>query len=194
MAAFILALEGDQMSDENSVPDATTSTPALPVVAPAPANGPVTTSPHTNAPVPKSIVAAAYVYLMLLAALFVMYVTWKEFRSDLPSALGPLPTGVVWFGAVGAVVSSFRGIFVYNQSWDPSYNIWHYSRPLLGAVTGSIGALMYWVLLTLGSTTTVTVRPTTFYVVAFVLGFADKAFGNLLNSLTNLIIDPGKSQ
>jgi len=182
------------MNDENTNPGAVAGAPAIPVVPPAPANAPPPAPLHANGPVPKSIVAAAYVYLVLLVALFVTYVTWKEFRSDLPSALGPLPTGVVWFGAVGAVVSSFRGIFAYNQSWDPRYNIWHYSRPLLGAVTGSMGALMYWVLLTLGSTTTVTVRTTTFYVAAFVLGFADKAFVNLLNSVTSLIINPGKSQ
>lgn len=182
------------MSDDSASPDTTTSTPAVPVVPPSPANGPAPTTSHANGQVPKSIVAAAYVYLVLLVALFITYVTWNEFRLDLPSVLGPLPIGVVWFGAVGAVISSFRGIFAYNQSWDPSYNIWHYSRPLLGAVTGSIGALMYWVLLTLGSTTSVTVRPTTFYVAAFVLGFADKAFGNLLNSVTSLIINPAKPQ
>lgn len=182
------------MSDENTDLGVAGDVPTVAVVPPAPANAPAPALPNANGPVPKSIVVAAYTYLVLLVALFVTYVTWKEFRSDLPSALGPLPIGVVWFGAVGAVVASFRGIFDYNQSWDSSYNIWHYSRPLLGAVTGSIGALMYWVLLTLGSTTTVTVRTTTFYVAAFVLGFADKAFVNLLNSVTSLIINPGKSQ
>jgi hypothetical protein len=179
------------MSDDDVVSDLT---PVPSVVPPLPANAPCQAPPVANGLVPKSIVAAAFVYLVLLVALFITYVTSKEFRSDLPSALGPLPIGVVWFGAVGAVISSFRGIFAYNQSWDSSYNIWHYSRPLLGAVTGSIGALMYWVLLTLGSTTTVIVRPTTFYAAAFVLGFADKAFGNLLSSVTSLIIDPGKPQ
>ena len=182
------------MSDESSNTDPAMSAPAAPAApALAAASGSVTAHQHHRR-VPKSIVAAAYVYLVLLVALFVTYVTSKQFRADLPSTLGPLPVGVVWFGAVGAVVSSFRGIFAYNRSWDRSYDIWHYSRPLLGAVSGSIGALMYLVLLKLGSTTAVTVRPTTFYVAAFVLGFADKAFGNLLDSVTSLLISPGKAQ
>jgi hypothetical protein len=179
------------MSDEVSGIDKGIAAASVPL-AKSP-NGPTPTSPELGSSVPKSIVAAAFIYLILLLALFSLFVTWKEFRLDLPSQLGPLPIGVVWFGAVGAVVSSFRGIFAHNQSWDPSYNLWHYSRPILGATTGSIGALMYWVVLTLGSTTTVTVRPTTFFVASFVLGFADKAFGNLLNSVTNLIINPGNS-
>jgi hypothetical protein len=144
--------------------------------------------------VPASIVTCAVVYLVLLLALFVTYTVWKAFRLDIPTKLGVLPVGVVWFGAVGAVISSFRGIYFFNQSWNTSYNIWHYTRPVIGAVTGSIGALMYWVLLTLGSTSTVIVRPATFYVAAFVLGFADQAFTELLQKVTNVIINPGKSQ
>ena len=61
-----------------------------------------------------------------------------------PANLGPLPAGVVWFGAIGAVMVSLYGIFLYNQKWDTSYNYWHYCRPLFGAVTGSIGISCIW--------------------------------------------------
>lgn len=140
---------------------------------------------------PKAIVIFATTYLVLLVALFITYIMWSNFRLDVPKMLGPLPTGVVWFGATGAVISSFRGIYTYNRKWDLSYNIWHYTRPLIGAVTGSIGALFYWVLLSLGSKGTVTVDTTTFFVVAFVLGFADKAFMEMLHGVTDVIIKPG---
>jgi hypothetical protein len=89
------------------------------------------------------------------------------------------------------ITSWQAGLFAYNANWDNSYNLRNYSRPLFGAVTGSIGALMYWVLLTIGSTTTVDVRVETFYIVAFVLRFADKAFGEMLQNVTNVIIKPG---
>ena len=143
--------------------------------------------------VPRTLVATVFTYLVALLVLFVVYVSWKQFRTDAPTTLGPLPVGVVWFGAIGAVISSFRGLFAFNAKWDNSYNLWHYSRPLFGAVTGSIGALMYWVLLTIGSTAIVDVRVETFYVVAFVLGFADKAFVEMLQNVTNVIVKPGSN-
>lgn len=56
------------------------------------------------------------------------------------------------------ITSWQAGLFAYNANWDNSYNLWHYSHLLFGAVTCSIGALMYWVRLTIRSTTTVDVR------------------------------------
>jgi len=141
---------------------------------------------------PWIILALAVVYLAALIALFVTYVMVAWLRSHLPVTLGQLPIGVVWFGATGAVMASLYGIFVYNQKWDTSYNYWHYCRPLFGAVTGSIGALIYLVLLHLGSASSVKVAPLTFYVVAFVLGFADKYFMQLLQNVAMVTIKPGK--
>ena len=80
------------------------------------------------------------------------------------------------------ITSWQAGLFACNANWDNSYNLRNYSRPLFGAATGSIGALMYRVLLTIGSTTKVDVRVETFYIVAFVLRFADKAFGEMLET------------
>ena len=77
------------------------------------------------------------------------------------------------------------------KTWDRSYNYWHYCRPLFGAVTGSIGALIYLVLLNLGSKSAIKVDSSTFYVVAFVLGFADKSFMQMLQNVTSVIIKPG---
>lgn len=113
-------------------------------------------------------------------------------RHATPTNLGPLPVGVVWFGATGAVVASMRGIFYHNDKWDSSYNYWHISRPFLGAVTGSVGALLYLVSLHLGSSSPITVNRATFYAVAFVLGFADIAFVELLRNVTDVIIKPGQ--
>ncbi|MFZ0996349.1 MAG: hypothetical protein WAO09_10310 [Candidatus Dormiibacterota bacterium] len=140
---------------------------------------------------PRRILFFAVAYLVALLGMFVAYFTSPWLRVRVPANLGPLPAGVVWFGAIGAVMVSLYGIFLYNQKWDTSYNYWHYCRPLFGAVTGSIGALMYLVLLHLGSSSSVTVNPLTFYVVAFVLGFADKSFMQLLQNVTAVILKPG---
>ena len=88
-------------------------------------------------------------------------------------------------------MASLFGIFVHNSDWDSSYNYWYYSRPIFGAVTGSVGALLYLVLLNLGTTSTVRVDRLTFYAAAFVFGFADKAFMQILKSVTDVIIKPG---
>lgn len=140
---------------------------------------------------PWIILPLAVTYLAALIALFITYVMVAWLRAYLPVNLVQLPIGVVWFGATGAVMASLYGIFLHNQDWKTSYNYWHYCRPLFGAVTGSIGALMYLVLLHLGSTSGVKVDSLTFYVVAFVLGFADKAFMQLLQNVTTVVIKPG---
>jgi hypothetical protein len=140
---------------------------------------------------PVHIFVLALTYLIILIAAFVTYVTWRTFRSHVPAAFGQLPVGVVWFGATGAVTASLYGIFVHNNAWDPSYNYWHYCRPLFGAVTGSIGALIYLILLNLGNKNAIKVDSLTFYAVAFVLGFADKSFMQMLQNVTSVIIKPG---
>lgn len=154
----------------------------------------VTSTPHSPEapPIPVTVFCCAILYLLVLVAVFAIYACRPSLQQKLPSNLGPLPMGVVWFGATGAVIASLRGIFAYNKHWDPSYNYWHYSRPLFGMVTGSVGALLYWVSLRLGNSGPIKVDHATFYAVAFVLGFADKSFTELLKSVTDIIIKPGQ--
>ena len=147
--------------------------------------------PSTSAVMPPRIFVVALTYLVVLIALFIVYVSWSSFRSHVPTSFGQLPVGIVWFAATGAVIASLYGIFVHNKTWNSSYNYWHYCRPLFGAVTGSVGALIYLVLLNLGSKSAVKIDSSTFYVVAFVFGFADKSFMQMLQNVTKVIIKPG---
>jgi hypothetical protein len=160
-------------------------------VAVPPGKQPAPSSPETAAEMPRHIFVVAVAYLIALIAVFVVYVTWHAFRSHVPTSFGQLPVGIVWFAATGAVMASLYGIFVHNNTWDSSYNYWHYCRPLFGAVTGSVGALIYLVLLNLGSKSSLKVDNPTFYVVAFVFGFADKSFMQMLQNVTSVIIKPG---
>jgi hypothetical protein len=144
-------------------------------------------------PMPRRIFFFAVGYTVGLVGIFVAYVSSEAFRSNAPSSFGQIPVGVVWFGAIGAVLASLYGIFVHNQDWDPSYDYWHYCRPLCGAITGSIGSLLYLVLLNIGNTSAVKVDRPTFYVAAFVFGFADKAFLQMVHNVTSVIIKPGKT-
>lgn len=157
---------------------------APPTPAPAPYVEPLVEMPFY-------IFIIALVYLALLIALFATYACWSAFRTQAPASFGQVPVGVVWFGATGAVVGSLFGIFNNNKQWKLSYNYWHYCRPLFGAVTGSIGAMLYLVLLILGTTNQVKVQNVTFYAVAFVFGFADKSFIQMVQNVTAVIIKPG---
>jgi hypothetical protein len=176
---------------ETNDPTAVDETTTAGAVVQAQGAHPTPASSVTAVEMPLHIFVLATAYLIALITLFIIYVSWHAFRSDVPASFGQLPVGIVWFAATGAVIASLYGIFVHNKAWDPSYNYWHYCRPVFGAVTGSIGALIYLVLLNLGSKSSIKVDSPTFYVVAFVFGFADKSFMQMLQNVTSVIIKPG---
>ena len=129
-------------------------------------------------------------YLLLLMTVFVVYETDHAFRAAVPT-LGPVPLAVVWFGATGGVLAGLGGVYFHNANWNHAYDYWHYSRPFVGAVVGGIGALLYYVSITVGSTKSIVPNAITFDVVAFLLGFADEAFRGLITKLTKLLFGAG---
>ncbi len=142
---------------------------------------------------PLRIFVFEMTYLVLLIALLIVYKTDHPFRAALPS-LGPLPIQIAWFGATGGVIAGLGGVYLHNQNWNQGYDYWHYSRPLVAGITGSIGCLLFYVSLLLGGTSAVTPRVVTFDAVAFIFGFADKAFQEQVTKLTKLIIGPGSQE
>lgn len=141
---------------------------------------------------PRRIFIAEMTYLVLLIVLLVVYKTDDPFRDELP-ALGEIPVEVVWFGAAGGVLSGLGGVFFHNANWNPAYNYWHYSRPLVGGIVGGIGCLLFYVSILVGTKSSVTPRVVTFDAVAFLLGFADEAFREQITKLTKLLFGPGDS-
>jgi hypothetical protein len=140
---------------------------------------------------PTYIFTVVFLYLLVLLILFAIFTTSPTVRNGLPHTLGKLPAGIIWFGALGAVLRSLYGIFTHNADWNSTFNTWHLSRPFIGAVTGSMGAVIYLVLLELGNKSGVTVDTLTFYVAAFAFGFADSAFLQVLQNITSILIKPG---
>jgi hypothetical protein len=139
---------------------------------------------------PRSIFVLETVYLVLLIALLVVYKTDHAFRVAVPP-LGPLPVQVVWFGATGGVLAGLGGVYFHNTNWNPAYNYWHISRPLVSGVVGGIGSLLFYVSVSLGTTKAVVPDVVTFDAVAFLLGFADESFRTLITKLTRLLFGPG---
>lgn len=132
------------------------------------------------------------VYLLLLGVLFYAYHHSADFRDDFPS-VGPLPMGVLWFGALGGVMVGMSGIFFHNRKWDQGYNYWHISRPFMGAAAGGVGALLFYVAILAGNKQPPKPDPVTFEAVAFVFGFADDAFRAIIKKVTDLLLAPASA-
>jgi hypothetical protein len=146
--------------------------------------------PGRLGPMPRSIFVVEMSYLVLLIALFFAYVVSDGLRDALPS-LGPIPIQVAWFGAIGGVLAGLGGVYYHNQEWDPAYDFWHYSRPFVGAVVGGIGSLLFYVSISVGTKNAIEPNALTFDAVAFILGFADDAFRDLIKKVTTLLFGAG---
>jgi hypothetical protein len=137
------------------------------------------------------------VYLTILAALAIIYFTNRGL-IDLPESLGPVPVAVPWFGALGAVLISLVGVTEHRNDWDPAYRFWHWSRPLLGASFGSISVLIFQAgILAVGTTPAAgqlnTPKNLLYFLVAFVVGYREETFRELIKRLTDVIFSPGPS-
>lgn len=162
----------------------------------------MSTSETTRAPdrdpeglMPRYIFFVGLAWLIALIALFVVFINTDSLRAALPHFYGRnpgIPVEVPWFGAVGGSLVSFSGIVSYNRCWKSSYNLWHMIRPLLGAVSGGISCLLLVVILRAAtSSTNLSTDPITFDVVAFVFGYAEGAFRQLIKNVTDILLKPG---
>ncbi|HEX2294813.1 MAG TPA: fibronectin type III domain-containing protein [Actinomycetota bacterium] len=133
-------------------------------------------------------------YLVALLVVGVVYVKEKRFAGFIPDPLEILP--VAWFGAVGAVSISLKGVFDHNLSWNPKWNYWHIARPLTGAVLGSIGYLLFVAAAEAATgpsdgTEAGTTEAIVSYLIGFVIGYREETFRELIKRFTDLILSPG---
>jgi hypothetical protein len=140
-----------------------------------------------------------YTSLLLLAAVAYNILVG---RNDVLLLGGILPIAVPWFGAVGAVTISLEGVFLWNNQWDTKYNYWHIGRPLFGAVLGIVAYFIFVVIVTAsgsppkfldaGGTAGTTPKDLIiFYVLAFLVGYREETFRELIKRVTDLILRPG---
>jgi hypothetical protein len=144
----------------------------------------------------------AYTLLLLLAAI-AYNLSYKEPQPYLVA--GILPIAVPWFGALGAVTISLEGVFTWSESrWNPDYNYWHCGRPIFGAVLGAISFYLFvLIIMSAGTTPKFLDTPTgavqavppkdfiIYYVVAFLVGYREETFRELIRRVTDLILKPG---
>jgi len=131
------------------------------------------------------------VYLLALAALAVLYFTDT---IKVRHFVGTVPTAVPWFGALGAVLISLTGVFTWCENWDVCYRYWHWSRPLIGASVGVIAVLIFQAgIVAAGSEpkgTTDVPKNLIYYLVAFLVGYREATFRELIKRLTDVLLTP----
>lgn len=146
---------------------------------------------------PWWVFAVALAWLVALSALFFVWILTPGLRADMPKLYGHdpgIPVEVPWFGAVGALVASFGGIFFYSRGrWLRRFNYWHVVKPAIGALTGSVSCVLLVVILrTATGSSKVGTDPTTFDASAFVFGYAESAFRQLIKTITDVFLKPGE--
>jgi hypothetical protein len=89
---------------------------------------------------PLAIFGVQLAYLAILAALALIYFSRRQW-IPFPDKLGPIPIGVVWFGALGGSIISISGLVDHRHDWDEGIKFWHWTRPLIGAFLAVVAVL-----------------------------------------------------
>jgi hypothetical protein len=137
-------------------------------------------------------------YLLFLLLIGIFYAFQRG--SGPPYMLGGLlPLAVPWFGALGAVTISLAGVFFYSdQGWDKKYNYWHIGRPLFGAVLGVVAYFIF-ILIVSSAGSPIAIFSASppkskdciiYYVLAFLVGYREETFRELIQRATDLILKP----
>lgn len=140
--------------------------------------------------IPGYIYAASVAWVIVLIAAFVLFERWDWFADAVQFEIGKLPFEAIWFGALGGLLISLQGIFDYNHKWRDSYNYWHMLRPVLGAIMGTLGCLIFIVLTEAATKDPSPVKPVFYDVIALAVGYREESFRALLKRLLDTIILP----
>jgi IPT/TIG domain len=135
----------------------------------------------------------ALAYLLALLILGVLYAL--TVLAFVPDTFVSVPVAVPWFGAVGAVLISLTGVFEHEHDWDDNYWPWHVARPFIGASLGVVSVLIFKAgILAVGSTPSPSPSiPTNllYYVIAFLVGYREETFRELIKRLADVLLTPG---
>ena len=155
----------------------------------------------------RFVVFVEVLYLLILFAAALIYLTDLRdvLHLSLPASLGSLPVGVPWFGALGAVMISLTGAFDHRADWDPRWNLWHFTRPLIGMTLAIISCLIFEAgILAVGpnasshivnASSPASPSPAApsyllYYLIAFVVGYRESVFRELIKRVADVILTP----
>jgi phospholipase C len=143
---------------------------------------------------PPYVFVAQILWALGLMALFLAYIHGND-RLDLPPRFGGVPVEAPWLGAVGGLMVSFSAQYFSRGEWDPRFNYWHLVRPLTGAASGAVACLLVIVLArTAGASHPLQLDTTALDAVAFVFGYAEESFRELIKAVTDVFLKPGNKE
>ncbi len=131
-------------------------------------------------------------WLGVLGGAFGAYELSDAFRAWFPVKAGGIPLATIWFGALGGLTLSLSALS--NEPEGVAERVervgWHLWRPVAGAIMGPMGCLILIVTAEAASNKPVVANDPVFYVVAFVLGFREEAFRQLIKRAGDALIAP----
>jgi hypothetical protein len=133
-----------------------------------------------------SLVVTAYAIVLLAAATLYLMHHWLV--AWLPDPLGPIPLAVPWFGALGGVTISLRGLHLHGAAWDSSFTFRHLSRPISGAIVGTIAYLVFVVVISATGTQPRLTSTLAYDLVAFIVGYREDTFRDLVARATDVLL------
>ena len=157
--------------------------------------------------VPGYLFPLSLAYLLALNLVALLYarhyppveiagVTIPALRDVLPPSVAGVPVSIPWFGALGAVLIGLYGIFDHShRDWQRALNAWHLARPFTGAVLGTVGYILFASVLRAAGIVPVDqggVGKLIYFGVAFVVGFREETFRQLIKRVADLIVGPGQ--
>lgn len=154
--------------------------------------GPWLTASGSPKDMPGWVFVVWVLWALGLLGLFLAFVHGED-RLDLPHSFGKVPVEAPWLGAVGGLVASLGGITYYSRGrWESRFNYWHPVKPLMGAASGSVSCLFLIVIVrTAAGTTPTKLDSTALDAAAFVFGFAESSFRELIKAVTDVFLKPG---
>ena len=138
-----------------------------------------------------TIFLAEIVYLLAAWTLAVLYITDV---LDVRHTIGGMPVPVPWFGALGAILISLTGTVEPTGSWKRDIAYWHWARPLMGASVAVIAVLIIQagvVVISTDPSSQTTKSPILYFLVAFLVGYREETFRDLMKRLVDVILTPG---
>jgi hypothetical protein len=158
------------------------------------------------------------IYLLVLVLLIVGRDQGWWGLDEIPDPIGGfIPLGVPWFGALGAVLISMYGVFDHNHEWDARYNLWHVARPFVGMALAAVAYMAFIAVINAtgvdANTGEASIAPEAetaapgepgagtdqqdpwslvpYYVLAFVVGFREQTFRDLIKRAADTLLGPG---
>jgi hypothetical protein len=142
------------------------------------------------------------VWGVLLTLLAIDYI--RQDPIAIRRQIGVLPTPVIWFGALGGVLVSLSAVADRSAdgTWKDRWALWHLFRPVVGAIVGVIAVIVFQAgILSVGanpnpsqSTSGPPPQDLSYFIIAFVVGYRESAFRQLVATLVDTLFKTGSTK